>query len=96
MAQVRCAEAGSEVGDAGDTEHVDAHVARDDGFGNGGHADEGCAEGAEGANLRGGFEAWSGRGEVDAFVEREALLGGGLLCECAQWLAVGLGHVEEA
>ena len=49
-------DAGGHVGDEGDAEDFDAHVAGDDGFVDGGHADEVGAEGAEGADLGGGFE----------------------------------------
>src|ERR1039458_2572478 len=71
-------QARSEVGDAGDAEDFKAHVASDDGFRHGGHADQRGAEGAEGANLGGGFEAGTGDGEINAFFERETFFVGGL------------------
>ena len=72
-------------------------MAGDDGFRHGGHADQRCAERAEGANFGRSFEAGTGRGQVDAFGERRSLL------RAAAWwasarsgLLIGLGHVEEA
>ncbi len=43
------------------------------------HADECGAESAEGADLRGGFEGRAEDGEVDAFWEFVAEVGGGLM-----------------
>src|SRR6187401_672553 len=41
------------VRDAGDSQHLQSHVPRDDGFGDGGHADGVSTEGAERADLGG-------------------------------------------
>lgn len=60
---------GGEVGDERKAEDMEAHVAGDDDFVDSGHADEVCAEGAEGADLGGGFEGGAEDGEVDAFFE---------------------------
>ena len=87
---------GGHVGDEGDAEDFEAHVAGDDGFVDGGHADEVGAEGAEGADLGGGFEAGAEDGEVDAFGELESLAGGLFDGEGAEARRVGGGHVEEA
>ena len=75
-------DAGSRVGDERDAKDFEAHVAGNYGFVDGGHADEVGAEGAEGADLGGGFEAGAEDGEVDAFGELEALAGGFLDGEC--------------
>ena len=69
-------DAGSRVGDERDAEDLEAHVAGNYGFVDGGHADEVGAEGAEGADLGGGFEAGAEDGEVDAFGQSEALARG--------------------
>jgi hypothetical protein len=61
--------AGGEVGDERDAEDVETHVAGDDDFVDGGHADEVGAEGAEGADLGGGLERGAEDGEVDAGFE---------------------------
>ena len=55
------------VGDEGDTEDFDSHVACDDGFVDGGHADEIGSEGAECTDFSRGFEAGADDGEVDSF-----------------------------
>ena len=89
-------DAGGHVGDEGEAEDFDAHVAGDDDFVDGGHADEVRAEGAEGADLCGGFEAGAEDGKVDAFCEGEALSGGFGDGEGAERGGVGGGHVEEA
>ena len=88
-------DAGGHVGDEGDAEDFEAHVAGDDGLVDGGHADEVGAEGAEGADLGGGLEAGAEDGEVDAFGEVEALAGGLFDGEGAEARGVGGGHVEE-
>jgi len=90
VAEGSFAEAGGEVGDAGDAEDFDAHVAGHDGFRDRGHADQGCAEGAEGEDFGWGFKARAGDGEIDAFGEREAFGKGGLLGEGAEALRVSL------
>ena len=89
-------DSGGHVGDEGDAEDFDAHVAGDDDLVDGGHADEVGAEGAEGADLGGGFEGGAEDGEVDAFGEGEALLVGFGDGEGAEPGRVGGGHVEEA
>ena len=88
-------DSGGHVGDEGDAEDFEAHVAGDDGLVDGGHADEVGAEGAEGADFGGGFEAGAEDGEVDAFGELEALARGFFDGECAEARRVGGGHVEE-
>lgn len=60
-------DSGGHVGDEGEAEDFKAHVAGDDDFVNGGHADEVGSEDAEGADLGGGFVAGAEHGEVDAF-----------------------------
>src|SRR5271168_1534406 len=89
-------DAGGHVGDEGDAEDLEAHVAGDDGLVDGGHADEVGAEGAEGADLCRGLEGGSEDGEVDACGELEALTGGLFDGEGAKARRVGGGHVEEA
>ena len=89
-------DAGGHVGDQREAEDVEAHVAGDDDLVDGGHADEVGAEGAEGADLGGGFEAGAEDGEVDAFGEEELLPGCFLDGEGAEPERVGGGHVEEA
>ena len=84
------------VGDERDAEDFEAHVAGDDGLVDGGHADEVGAEGAEGADLGGGFEGGSEDGEIDAFGELEALACGLFYGEGAETWGVGGRHVEEA
>ena len=64
---------GGHVGDDGEAEDFEAHVAGDDDFVDCGHAYEIGAEGAKGSDLGGGFEAGAEDGEVDAFGEGEAL-----------------------
>jgi len=95
VAEWSCAKAGGEVGDAGDAEDFDSHVAGDDGFRDGGHSYQGCAEGTEGEDFGWGFKAGAGDGEVNAFGEREAFGFGGLLGEGAEAAGVGFGHVEK-
>lgn len=89
-------DAGGHVGDEGEAEDFDAHVAGDDDLVNGGHADEIGSEGAEGADLGGGFEARPEDGEIDAFGEEKLLAGGLFDGEGAEAEGVGGGHVEEA
>ena len=67
-------DAGGGVGDEGDAEDVEAHVAGDDDLVHGGHADEVGPEGAKGADLGGGLKRGTEDGEVDAFGEMEACL----------------------
>ncbi len=69
-------DSGGHVGDEREAEDVQAHVAGDDDLVDGGHTNEIGAEGAEGADFSGGFEAGAEDGEVDAFGEGEALAGG--------------------
>src|SRR6266851_2923380 len=87
---------GGHVGDDGEAEDLEAHVAGDDDLVDGGHADEVGAEGAEGSDLCGGLVAGAEDGEVDAFVEGPALSGGFGDGQLAQGGGVGGGHVEEA
>jgi hypothetical protein len=82
--QLRCAQAGGQVGDAGDAQHLDSHVAGDDGLRHGGHADQGCAQRAEGANLGGGLVAGAADGQIDALGERKILFLRGLLRQGAK------------
>ena len=89
-------DAGGHVGDEREAEDFDAHVAGDDDFVDGGHADEVGAEGAEGADFGGGLVAGAEDGEVDAFGEGNVLLGGFGVGERAELRGVGGGHVEEA
>ncbi len=89
-------DASRKIGDEGEAENGEAHVAGDDDFVHGGHADEGGAEGAEGADLGGGFEGRAEDGEIDAFGKGDALLGCFSLGEGAESDRVGGGHIEEA
>jgi len=89
-------DAGGHVGDQREAEDFEAHVAGDDDLVDGGHADEVCAEGAEGADLGGGFKAGAEDGEVDAFGEVELLADGLFDGEVAETERVRGGHVEEA
>ena len=88
--------AGGEVGVEGEAEDLDAHVTGDDDLVDGGHAYEVGTQGAEGADLGGGFEAGAEDGEVDALMESEVLRCGFLDGDFAQAGGVGVGHVEEA
>jgi len=94
--QLLCTQAGGQVGDAGDAQHLNAHVTGDDGFRHGGHADQGCAQRAEGANLGGGLVAGPADGQIDALGQLELLLLCGFLREGAEGFGVGFGHVEKA
>ena len=87
---------GGHVGDDGEAEDFEAHVAGNDDFVDRGHAYEIGAEGAEGSDLGGGFVAGAEDGEVDAFVEGPVLFGGFGDGKFAQGGGVGGGHVEEA
>ena len=62
----------------------------------GGHADEVCAEDAEGADLGGGLEAGTEDREVDTFGEEELLARSFIDGEGTEAAGVGGGHVEEA
>lgn len=84
------------VGDDGETEDFDAHVAGDDDLVDGRHADEVGAEGAEGADLCRGLVAGAQDGEVDALVEGPILFCGFGYGQFAEGGGVGGGHVEEA
>ena len=64
-------DAGRHVRDAGNAQHFDAHVPRDDGFGNRRHARPRPRQGPERANLRGRFVARPGHGDVDAMLDRQ-------------------------
>ncbi len=87
---------GCHVGDEGEAEDIEAHVAGDDDLVDGRHAYEIGSEGAEGANFGGGFEAGAEDGEVDAFGQEELLAGSFFDGEGAKAQGVGGGHVEEA
>src|SRR6516225_10288400 len=76
--------AGGHVGDDGESEDLDSHVAGDDDLVDGGHSDEVGSEGAEGADLGGGFVAGAENGDVDAFVEGPRLAAGLIARELAQ------------
>ncbi len=105
-------DAGGGVGDEREAEDLEAHVAGDDDLVDGGHADEGGAEGAEGADLGGGLVGGAEDGEVDALGEREALRGRPRRGECCgglgsrrwscrrsggrRWEAPGTGEHGEA
>jgi len=89
-------DAGCHIGDEREAEDLEAHVAGDDDLMDGGHADEICAEGAEGADLRGGLEAGAEDCEIDAFGEEELLACGFFNGQGAKAHGVGGGHVEEA
>ena len=66
-------DAGGGVGDEGDAEDFETHVAGDEDFMDGGHADEGGAERAEGADFGGCLKGWAEDGEVDALGHWETL-----------------------
>ncbi len=89
-------DSGGHVGDDGEAEDLEAHVAGDDDLVDGGHADQVGSEGAEGTDLGWGLIAGAEDGEVDAFVEGPALSGGFGDGQLAQGGGVGGGHVEEA
>ena len=89
-------DSGGHVGDEGEAEDFETHVAGDDDFVDGGHADEIGSEGAEGANFGGSFEAGTEDSEVDAFGEEELLAGSFFDGEGAEAEGVGGGHIEEA
>ena len=89
-------DSGGHVGDEGEAEDFEAHVAGDDDLVDGGHADEIGSEGAEGANFGGSFEAGTEDSEVDAFGEEKLLAGSFFDGEGAEPQGVGGGHVEEA
>jgi len=86
----------SHVGDDGEAEDFNTHVAGDDDLVDGGHADEVGTEGAEGADLGWGLVAGAEDGEVDAFVKDPALSCGFADGQPAEDGRVGGGHVEEA
>src|SRR5579862_8215736 len=67
---------GREVCDAGDAEHLDAHMPRGDHFLNGGHADQIGTKRAKGPYLGWSFEAGSEHAEINAFRERKTCLFG--------------------
>ena len=89
-------DAGGHVGDERDAEDFEPHVAGDDDFVDGGHADEVGSEGAEGADLGGGLVAGAEDGEVDALAEWNILPAGFGVGERAELGRVCRGHVEEA
>ena len=89
-------DSGCHVGNEGEAEDFEAHVAGYDDFVDGGHADEVGTEGAEGANFGGGFEAGAEDSEVDAFSEEKLLAGSFFDGEGAEPQGVCGGHVEEA
>src|SRR5271166_4359610 len=64
-------------------------------FRDGGHADQRCAQRAEGANLGGGLIAGPGDGEINSFAKFKTLFAGGQLCQRAEGFRVGLGHVSK-
>ena len=89
-------DSGGHVGDYGESQDFDAHVAGYDNLVDGGHAYEIGAEGAEGTDLGGGLVAGAEDGQVDPFVEGPGLSGGFGDGQFAQGGGVGCGHVEEA
>src|SRR5580692_11807545 len=87
---------GGHVGDAGNGEHPNSHVARGDYFSYGRHADEVRAHAAQIFNLRRSFVAGAEQAGIDAFVLRDAELGDFLAGDRAIFAGVGLRHVREA
>ena len=88
--------AGGHVGDAGNSKDANAHVARGDDFGDGGHADEVGTDGAEVTNFGGSFVTWAGNRGVDAFVNFDAQELGFFEGYTAKRLGIGFGHVGKA
>ena len=82
--------------DARNPEHLHAHLSRDNGFGNGGHADGIGAERAKRADLGRCFIAWPVHGDVDAVLDRQADGAGGCFGDAAQAPRIDLGHVRKA
>jgi hypothetical protein len=74
---------GGHVGDAGDGEHFDSHVARGDHFEGRRHADQVGADDSQIVNLGGRFVTGSEQGGVDAFVQRHSEFGGFFARDCA-------------
>ena len=60
---------GGHIRDARNSEDANSHVARDDRFGDGGHADQIGANGPEITNFRGRFVTRAGKRGVNAFVQ---------------------------
>ena len=89
-------DAGGHVGGAGDAEDADAHVAGDDHFRDGGHADQVRADGFEVANFGGGFEAGAGKRCVDSFVNAEAEAFRFAQSDFAIRLEVSFAHIRKA
>ena len=90
------AQACGEVGDAGDAENLNAHVAGDDGLRHRGHAHQGCTQSAEGADFSRGLEAGAADGDIDAFGDFETFGGSGFLGQDTEGFGIGLGHIEKA
>ena len=72
MAELSCTQTRSKIGDAGDAEDFNPHVAGDNGFGHGGHSNQRGAHGAEGTDLGGGLEAGPAHGQIDALGKFES------------------------
>ena len=77
-------DAGGHVGDQREAEDFDSHVAGDDDLVNGRHADQIGSKGAEGTDLGGSLVAGTENREIDAFGERDVLLRGLGLSQCAE------------
>ena len=96
VAELGWTQASGEVGYAGDSEHLDAHVAGDDRLRHGRHADERCAEVAISANLCRGFKAGTADGKVNSLFQRHPLGFGRLVSDGAEPPGIGFAHIEES
>jgi hypothetical protein len=85
-----------QVGDRRHAGHLQAAVTRRDHFRHHRHADHVGAQRLEGADFGGGLEVRARAGQVDAFVQGDALVRGGGLHQLAHVGVVGIGHAEEA
>src|SRR5277367_2916613 len=86
----------SHIGDAGDSEDANSHVARGQRFRNRGHADQIGSNRTQITNFRGGFVVWTGESRVHAFGGIYAEFFGCGEREFAIGLRVGLGHIWKA
>src|SRR5271170_2593352 len=77
-------------------EHIDAHVASDDGLLNSGHADQVRAQGAKGPDLRRCLETWPQQPKINTLIEREAVFLCRPLGKHPKMQRISLCHVKEA
>ncbi len=84
------------VGDGRQGQHAQAGVDGDDGFGNGGHADDVAADLADEALFGAGFVIGAGDGDISALVGDEVRSASDFQGAIDEVAVVGLAHVGEA